>query len=48
MVDDVAMLSRQAATWIVDVLGLLDKERTLRAEEHRCLDEHEAKGAIKQ
>lgn len=48
LTDGVAMLSQQASTWLVDVLGLLDKERALRAEEHRCLDEHEKRGVIKQ
>lgn len=47
-VNGVAQLSQQAASWIVELLGTVDKERALRAEEHRCLDEHEARGIIKQ
>jgi len=41
-------LSRAASEWIVSVLGLLDKERALRGEEHRCLDDHEKKEIIRQ
>ncbi len=48
LVDGVVQLSQSAATWVVEVLGTLDKERELRAEEHRCLDEHERRGIIKQ
>lgn len=43
-----AALSEQAATWIASVLGLLDAERTLRGQEHDCLDAAEQKGLIVQ
>lgn len=46
--DGMATLSEQAALWIVDVLGVLQTERGLRAEEHRCLDDHEKRGLIRQ
>lgn len=39
-------LSELAASWIARVLGLLDKERELRRQEHACLDGHEKKGVI--
>lgn len=39
-------LSEIAAAWIARVLGLLDKERELRRQEHACLDGHEKKGVI--
>lgn len=45
---DKATLSEQAALWIADVLGVLQTERGLRAEEHRCLDDHEKRGLIRQ
>jgi hypothetical protein len=44
----VALLSERAATWIAEILGLLKTERDLRQIEHKCLDEHEAKGLIRQ
>jgi hypothetical protein len=34
--------------WIAETLGVLRKERELRKIEHACLDEHEARGTIRQ
>ena len=47
-VDSFGRLSQEAATWIADLLGVVEKERALRAHEHRCLDEHEKRGLISQ
>lgn len=47
-VDSFGRLSREAATWIADLLGVVEKERALRAREHQCLDEHEKRGLISQ
>ncbi len=47
-VDKAARLSKEAATWIAELLGIIDKERELRAVEHACLDTHERKGFIRQ
>jgi hypothetical protein len=41
-------LSQAAVNWIGQVLGLLAKERGLRAIEHTCLDGHEKAGHIRQ
>lgn len=38
---------RDGPPWAVALLGILTEERRLRAEEHRCLDEHRAKGHIR-
>ena len=43
-----AVLSEHAATWIVDVLGTIEKLRGVRAAEHKCLDNLEKKGLITQ
>ena len=43
-----ARLSRKAALWIADVLGVTEKLRGLRAVEHNCLDELEKRGLITQ
>ena len=43
-----ARLSAAAATWIIEVLGVVDKQRAVRAEEHRCLDVLQEKGLIRQ
>lgn len=43
-----ARLSRKAALWIADVLGVTEKLRGLRAVEHKCLDDLEARGLITQ
>jgi hypothetical protein len=45
---NVARLSDEAAKWIADVLGIVDKEREYRAIEHGCLDEAAKKGYITQ
>lgn len=44
----VARLSEAAARWIVDVLGIAEKEKGLRAVEHKCLDDLEKQGLITQ
>lgn len=31
-------LSEKAALWIVEAIALLRMERTVRAEEHKCID----------
>lgn len=43
-----ARLSAAAATWIIEVLGVVDKQRAVRVEEHRCLDVLQEKGLIRQ
>lgn len=43
-----ARLSRKAALWIADVLGVAEKLRGLRSVEHECLDALERKGLITQ
>lgn len=43
-----ARLSERAVLWIVDVLGVVRKQRGLREIEHACLDDAEAKGLIRQ
>ena len=43
-----ALLSEKAATWIAEVLAGRREERELRRIEHKCLDDHEAKGLIRQ
>ena len=48
VVGGTVVLSERAATWIAEVLGLLDKERELRGEEHACLDDHEKRKIIRQ
>jgi len=47
-VDSFGRLSQEAATWIADLLGVVEKERSARSHEHRCLDEHEKRGLISQ
>lgn len=44
----IARLSDDAAKWVADVLGIVDKEREYRAIEHGCLDAAEKKGYITQ
>lgn len=44
----VARLSEKASLWIVDLLGVTNKLRSLRKVEHDCLDEAEKKGLIVQ
>jgi hypothetical protein len=44
----VAVLSKAAAEWIVDVLGVVRQEKGLRKVEHDCLDAAEKKGLIQQ
>jgi len=44
----VAVLSRKAALWVNDVLGILRVEKGLRGVEHDCLDKLEKKGLITQ
>jgi hypothetical protein len=46
--DAKARLSERAAAWIAELLATVRKERELRRIEHACLDEHEARGAIRQ
>jgi hypothetical protein len=46
--DGKARLSECAVAWIAETLGVLRKERELRKIEHACLDEHEARGTIRQ
>lgn len=43
-----ARLSRKAALWIAEVLGVVEKQRGLRAVEHDCLDALEKRGLITQ
>ena len=43
-----ARLSRKAALWIAEVLGVVEKQRGLRAVEHNCLDALEKRGLITQ
>lgn len=43
-----ARLSRKAALWIAEALGVSEKLRGLRAVEHNCLDELEKRGLITQ
>ena len=43
-----ARLSEKAVIWIIDVLTVVRVSDGLRSTEHRCLDEHEAKGMIRQ
>lgn len=47
-VDKAARLSKEAADWISELLGTVRKERELRAIEHACLDQHAARGDIRQ
>lgn len=47
-VDSYGRLSEPAATWIVDVLAILEEERKFRKIEHGCLDEAEKAGHITQ
>jgi len=42
------VLSRKAALWVNDVLGILRVEKGLRGVEHDCLDKLEKKGLITQ
>lgn len=44
----VARLSERAVAWIVETLGVVDKLRGVRAEEHKCLDTLQEKGLIRQ
>lgn len=44
----VARLSAAASNYIIDVLGVIDKLRGVRAEEHKCLDALQEKGLIRQ
>lgn len=43
-----ARLSRKAALWVAEVLGVTEKLRGLRTVEHKCLDDLEKKGLITQ
>lgn len=43
-----AVLSEKAASWIIDVLGIVQQEKGLRKVEHDCLDNAEKKGLIQQ
>lgn len=43
-----ARLSEKAVTWVIEVLGVVRVSEGLRAAEHACLDNHEAKGLIRQ
>ena len=43
-----ARMSRSAATWIAEVLGVVEVLRSVRKEEHNCLDGLEKKGLITQ
>ena len=43
-----ARLSRKAALWIAEALGVSEKLRGLRSIEHKCLDDLEKRGLITQ
>lgn len=43
-----ARLSERAVVWIADTLGVIDKLRGVRAQEHKCLDALQDKGLIRQ
>lgn len=43
-----ARLSKQAVEWITELLAALRVVEGLRGVEHKCLDDHEAKGLIRQ
>lgn len=43
-----ARLSKKAADWIADLLGVVRQEKGLRKVEHDCLDKSEKKGLITQ
>ena len=43
-----ARLSERAVNWIIDVLGVVRVSEGYRRVEHKCLDELEAKGLIRQ
>ena len=38
---------RDGPPWAIGVLGILEEERRIRAEEHRCLEQHRQKGLIR-
>lgn len=37
----------EGSPWAITVLGILEEERRLRAEEHRCLDDLRDRGVIR-
>ena len=47
-VEGEARLSERAVNWIIDVLGAIRVSEGYRRIEHKCLDELEAKGLIRQ
>jgi hypothetical protein len=47
-VDQFGQLSEVAANWISELLGTVNQERKFRDIEHRCLDDHEKRGDIRQ
>lgn len=38
---------KEGPAWAAKALGTITEERRLRAEEHRCLDDHAAAGEIR-
>jgi hypothetical protein len=47
-VEGEARLSEKAVNFVIDLLGWGMTIESLRKVEHKCLDEHEAKGLIRQ
>ncbi len=45
---EMAVLSERATLWIIDVLSVAETRKELRDVEHKCLDDAEKKGLIKQ
>jgi hypothetical protein len=47
-IDRAGRVSEALLNWIDSILGTVRKERELRKIEHACLDQHEARGDIRQ